>query len=64
MANAIEIIDIRSEEFVAIQTYMELAKKEGAEETYNTLKRRYLRLKALLEASGINLTNIDLINEN
>ena len=42
---------------------MLLAKKEHATETYAKLKDEYLTLKALLQVSGVNLTNIDKIKE-
>ena len=42
---------------------MQLAKKENAVETYAELKDEYLSLKAILEVSGVNLTDIDKIKE-
>lgn len=42
---------------------MALAKKESATETYSELKREYLVLKAILNVSGVNLTDIDEIKE-
>lgn len=42
---------------------MLLAKKENAVETYAELKDEYLTIKALLQASGVNMTNIDKIKE-
>lgn len=42
---------------------MILAKKENAVETYAELKDEYLVLKAILQVSGVNLTDIDKIKE-
>lgn len=42
---------------------MLLAKKENATETYAKLKDEYLTIKALLQVSGVNLTDIDKIKE-
>lgn len=39
------------------------AQKEHAVETYAKLKKKYLRLKALLNNLGVNLTDIDEIKE-
>ncbi|MEH2943706.1 hypothetical protein VSQ32_12745 [Lachnospiraceae bacterium KK002] len=51
------------DDFKKIQRYMALAKKESATETYTELKREYLVLKAILNVSGVNLTDIDEIKE-
>lgn len=51
------------DDFKKIQEYMILAKKENATETYAKLKDEYLTIKALLQVSGVNLTNIDKIKE-
>ena len=40
---------------------MELAKEENAVKTYAELKEEYLSLKTLLNAAGVNLTDIDRI---
>ena len=58
-----EIMKNAMEEFMAIQEYMLLARKENASETYAKLKDRYLVLKALLNSLSINLTDIDKIKE-
>ncbi len=42
---------------------MLLAKKENATETYAKLKDEYLIIKALLQVSGVNMTDIDKIKE-
>lgn len=39
------------------------ARKENATETYAKLKDEYLTLKALLNLSGVNMTDIDKIKE-
>lgn len=41
----------------------EIAKEEGAIKTYTSLKKGYLTIKALLNVSGVNLTDIDEIKE-
>lgn len=51
------------DDFKKIQEYMFLAKKENAIETYAKLKDEYLTIKALLQVSGINMTDIDKIKE-
>lgn len=40
-----------------------MAKKENAIETYAELKDEYLTIKALLQVSGVNMTDIDKIKE-
>lgn len=59
----IEITRDALEEFVQIQDYMLLARKENATETYSKMKDRYLTLKAILNGCGVNLTYIDTIKE-
>ncbi|MCM1084065.1 MAG: hypothetical protein NC428_11360 [Clostridium sp.] len=63
MPNGIEIAKIAIDDFEEIQEYMTLAKKENAIETYERLKMKYLSLKAILQVSGVNLTDIDRIKE-
>ncbi len=58
-----EIIQKGIEEFQKIQGHMLIAKKENAIETYASLKRDYLSLKALLNSLGVNMTDIDEIKE-
>lgn len=43
--------------------YMLLAREEKAEKTYADLKDEYLALKAILQVSGVNFTDIDKIKE-
>lgn len=58
-----EIMQNAMDEFGEIQEYMTLAHKENATETYAKLKKKYLRLKALLNNLGVTLTDIDEIKE-
>ena len=58
-----EIIKNAMDEFMGIQEYMLLVRKENASETYAKLKEQYLILKALLNSLGVNLTEIDRIKE-
>lgn len=58
-----EIMQRAMDDFMEIQDYMHLAKKENAAETYARLKRKYHNLKALLNNLGVNLTDIDEIKE-
>lgn len=63
MPSGIEVIKTALDDFKKIQTYMLLAKKENAVETYAELKKEYLTIKALLNVSGVNMTDIDIIKE-
>lgn len=63
MPSGIEVTKAALDDFKKIQTYMQLAKKENAIETYAELKKEYLTIKALLNVSGVNLTDIDMIKE-
>lgn len=63
MPSGIEVTKAALDDFKKIQRYMLLAKKENAAETYAELKEEYLTLKALLNVSGVNLTDIDKIKE-
>ena len=56
-----EMLKISVEEFDRIQDYMVSCEKDS--ELYRKLKRRYTALKVILTASGINLTELDLIKE-
>lgn len=58
-----EIMKNAMDEFGEIQEYMISAHKENAQETYAKLKKKYLRLKALLNSLGVTLTDIDEIKE-
>lgn len=63
MSGGIEVTKQALDDFKKIQEYMLLAKKENATETYAKLKDEYLTIKALLQVSGVNLTDIDKIKE-
>lgn len=63
MPSGLEITQRALEDFAKIQRRMHLAKKENAIETYADLKKEYKTLKALLNVSGVNLTDIDEIKE-
>ena len=56
-----EMIKISVEEFSRLQNYMMVAEKDS--ESYKRMKRRYIELKVILTASGINLTELDIIKE-
>ena len=49
------------EEFSRVQEWMMLADKNS--EVYQSLRKRYIDLKIILSASGINLTELDRIKE-
>jgi hypothetical protein len=57
----IELVKMIVEEFSRIQNYMILAEKGS--KVYQALKDRYIELKVILTASGINLTELDKIKE-
>lgn len=63
MLSGIEVTKAALDDFKKIQTYMLLARKENATETYAELKKEYLTIKALLNVSGVILTDIDIIKE-
>ena len=63
MPTSLEVTKAAIDDFKKIQKYMMLAKKENATETYAELKDEYLCLKAILQVSGVNLTDIDKIKE-
>ena len=63
MSTDIEVIKQALDDFKKIQRYMLLAKEEGAAKTYAELKEEYLTIKALLNVSGVNMTDIDKIKE-
>lgn len=56
-----EMLKLSVEEFSRIQRYMMLAEKDS--EVYKAMKERYIDLKVILMASGVNLTEIDRIKE-
>lgn len=56
-----EMLKVSVEEFDRIQDYMMSCEKDS--EVYQKMKKRYMALKVILTASGINLTEIDYIKE-
>lgn len=56
-----EMLKLSVEEFSRVQDYMVTCEKDS--ETYRRIKRRYIELKVILTASGINLTELDIIKE-
>ena len=56
-----EMMQRNVEEFSRIQRYMQLTDRES--EAYQVIKERYIELKIILTASGINLTELDKIKE-
>lgn len=54
-----EMLKISVEEFSRVQDWMELAEQDSA--IYRSLRKRYIDLKVILTASGVNLTEIDRI---
>ena len=58
-----EILQRGIEDFMEIQEYMSLSKKENATETYARLKKKYISLKVLLNSLGVNLTELDAIHD-
>lgn len=63
MPNSLKITKTAIDDFIKIQRYMTIARKENASETYAELKREYLSLKAILTVAGVNLVDIDEIKE-
>ena len=63
MPTGIEVTKQALDDFKKIQEYMLLAKKENATETYAKMRDEYLIIKALLQVSGVNLSELDKIKE-
>ena len=61
MPSAADIIKDYVSEFSRLQDYMVECEKDSI--VYKKMKRRYIELKVILAASGINLTELDMINE-
>lgn len=57
----IEMLKLSVEEFSRLQDYMIESDKES--NAYKRMKRRYIELKVILTAAGINLTELDFIKE-
>lgn len=56
-----EMMQRNIEDFSRVQDWMQLAEKDS--EVYQAMKRRYIDLKVILTASGINLTELDRIKD-
>lgn len=56
-----EMLKLSVEEFSRVQRYMSLSDKDS--DAYKAMKERYIELKVILSASGINLTELDRIKE-
>ncbi len=56
-----EMLKLSVEEFSRLQQYMRLTEKDS--EVYKAMKIRYIELKVILLASGVNLTELDMIKE-
>ena len=56
-----ELMQKNVEEFERLQDYMISCEKDS--EVYKKMTRRYTALKVILTASGINLTELDIIKE-
>ena len=56
-----ELLQKNVEEFARLQGYMVLVEKES--DAYRAMKGRYVELKVILTASGINLAELDIIKE-
>lgn len=57
----IELIQKNVEEFARLQSYMLACEKDSA--AYKLMKERYIELKVILTASGVNLTQLDRVKE-
>lgn len=59
--NNVELIKFSVEEFSRLQTYMQAIEKTS--KAYELMKVRYIELKVILQASGVNLNDIDILKE-
>ncbi len=59
--NQSEMLQHNVEEFSRLQSYMVLTEKNSA--AYKAMKVRYVELKVILTAMGVNLSQLDIINE-
>lgn len=57
----IELLQKNIEDFSRVQDWVQLAEKDSR--VYQAMRRRYVELKVILTASGINLTELDMIKE-
>ena len=56
-----EMLKLSVEEFSRLQDYMIETDKNSS--AYKKMKRRYIELKVILTASGVNLSELDMIKE-
>lgn len=56
-----EMLKLSVEEFSRLQDYMIDTDKDST--VYKKMKRRYIELKVILSAFGVNLTELDMIKE-
>ncbi|MCM1038921.1 MAG: hypothetical protein NC314_10855 [Roseburia sp.] len=56
-----EMLKLSVEEFSRLQRYMLLSEKDS--DAYAAMKERYIELKVILSASGVNLTELDRVKE-
>ncbi len=56
-----EMLQKNVEEFSRDQDWMELSEKESP--VYKAMRKRYIDLKVILTATGVNLTELDRIKE-
>ena len=63
MPNNGEIIERSINDFQKVQAHLKIAKEENAVKTYESLKKDYKSLKAVLTSLGVNLTESDEIKE-
>ena len=59
--NNVELIIFSVEEFSRLQTYMQAIEKTS--KAYELMKVRYIELKVILQASGVNVNDIDILKE-
>ena len=57
-----EMLKISIEEFSRLQNYM-LSLPDKSVEAYKLMKQRYIELKVIITAFGVNLTELDIIKE-
>ncbi len=63
MPSAADIIRDSISEFSRLQNWMILAKENNDMETYNSMHDRYIELKVTLLSLGVNLAELDKIQE-
>lgn len=63
MPSAADIIRDSISEFSRLQNWMILAKENNDMETYNSMHDRYIELKVTLSSLGVNLAELDKIQE-